>query len=1116
MGLIRLYCSVTDAKTMNHTLRIIAVLLFLGAFTQSSAQSLEILFDHPEQIAQLNLEEQLSDIDFDALSFYVHGDNFRLASQEERNQIMLIKQLYSTLLSIPSERLSAEMLEDYYFPLTLFLTEAFYKMYPLFQSLSMGREPLFQEMIKGFDSAGGWTRYQLYTEQIELISTMIRLSGAFLPQHVDDLDKEQLIVIANNLHYLEYHLFGSDIKMSSLDPWPVKTINKLFRKQYNKCFDSAYPGNTVYRSIMTMGINKDREFFLKNKENLFFLELYLPDSYSSVSEHAMQSMQDHPYDDNDHDMWIKAYQRRMDISEAEAQKMVSVLRLSYNIDNLAVSEPNRFKEMSDSLVRLGYEFAEQYPYANYEQYKEDPLYREYRAVFFEQISEDAQRLFQNAQANDYYRQNVNAFFTQKYGMQDLAFLNVMILETQTHFIERNPLAISMIRLLTSAVYSLNYADYPLVLLFSMALQNDLPSASVLFQKSIPQYLTTFGEHYNDSDELFEEYHSALSTLLPLLTEFNFLLQINPKDLQRILDFAKDGVYSLKNTQNQDYCLICLALAYYWASQFQVTEELLEHVNEPGDESVRPMYSYVRLLSLSATSNLEQAHEDAVYLISSFNSKLSIDDIAKIMNIAIACEDEELASQCLELIRTTENGFSGFSWLEPFTKEWEYNYIKAKTIRELLVGASLLSSTHEEIHDSFADMVYNYALGLKGLLVKSDNLTLQRLINSDNSLVSNVFSTESVISEMAGGVLNQVVEQQKNQLISVLARREPSELENQIASDIEVRNSLKEHESAVEFFYLDENGDNVYALIQRPGYEHTSIVRIDIQSFEEKYGSIINPDIYDDQVVMSRLFDCVWTPVLPYLNSGDTVYYSMDGNLNFINSEILPMSDGKTFGDTFCLRRVSTTGSLPRDVYVSDCNSVALFGGFSIDGEEDISISTGHEIDAIASLYDNTGCKVQVFKDKKANREALLKCGSDVSLLHIATHGYFDSDEVNAGAKMTRYGVMLNDGRVSAEVVSKTDFSSLRAVVLSSCESGAGDIGNDGVFGLQRGFKQAGAGSIIMALWPIETNTAETMMEYLYYFFLSEGLSLRDSFNQAQKKMKEECIYSDWAAFVYLD
>jgi len=182
-------------------------------------------------------------------------------------------------------------------------------------------------------------------------------------------------------------------------------------------------------------------------------------------------------------------------------------------------------------------------------------------------------------------------------------------------------------------------------------------------------------------------------------------------------------------------------------------------------------------------------------------------------------------------------------------------------------------------------------------------------------------------------------------------------------------------------------------------------------------------------------------------------------------------------------------------------------------------------------------------------------GHSTSLLHIGTHGfYWTPDEAEQQKQMLnnlrflgendrraqaedkallRSGLMmagcnrvfnnetlpdsLDDGVLTAKEISQLDLRGLNLVVLSACETALGDISSsEGVFGLQRAFKKAGAQSIMMSLWKVDDLVTENMMK-LFYTHLVQGEPVRLSFTAAQQELR--AIDPDprhWAAFILMD
>lgn len=163
-------------------------------------------------------------------------------------------------------------------------------------------------------------------------------------------------------------------------------------------------------------------------------------------------------------------------------------------------------------------------------------------------------------------------------------------------------------------------------------------------------------------------------------------------------------------------------------------------------------------------------------------------------------------------------------------------------------------------------------------------------------------------------------------------------------------------------------------------------------------------------------------------------------------------------------------------------------------------------------------------------------GKKINLLHIATHGfYFTEDDAKpmthwsflqlndnqqkyvedkslnrsglflAGANYSLKGKKLpegvDDGILTAKEISQIDLRGLDLAVLAACETGLGDIKGDGVFGLQRGFKKAGANSLLMSLWKVKDEATQLLMTQ-FYKNLTSGMSKFESLRDAQRYVRE--------------
>lgn len=229
-----------------------------------------------------------------------------------------------------------------------------------------------------------------------------------------------------------------------------------------------------------------------------------------------------------------------------------------------------------------------------------------------------------------------------------------------------------------------------------------------------------------------------------------------------------------------------------------------------------------------------------------------------------------------------------------------------------------------------------------------------------------------------------------------------------------------------------------------------------------------------------------------------------------------------------------------------------------DGWADPLPGTEIEVKEIQKVLSEANIDVQCDTAEVATEEAFKALsGAHKNIIHLATHGFYWQDSTAhkekyfaqhasfmqdnnvpvtidplercglllAGANTAlkghseRLGDNVQDGVLTAKEISLMDLRDADLVVLSACESGLGDITGDGVFGLQRAFKMAGAQTIIMSLWKVDDNATQLLMtEFYKNWIMSKGkMSKRDAFRKAQSIVRSQ--YNDpkdWAGFILLD
>lgn len=109
------------------------------------------------------------------------------------------------------------------------------------------------------------------------------------------------------------------------------------------------------------------------------------------------------------------------------------------------------------------------------------------------------------------------------------------------------------------------------------------------------------------------------------------------------------------------------------------------------------------------------------------------------------------------------------------------------------------------------------------------------------------------------------------------------------------------------------------------------------------------------------------------------------------------------------------------------------------------------------------------------------------------------------------------GILTARDIANLNLKDTDLVVLSACCTAKGKATAEGLYGLQRAFKKAGAGTLILTLWTVRDVVAEAFTTTFYQeLFMNGGdksLAFENTKNIIRKKYKDPF---DWACFVMID
>lgn len=304
-----------------------------------------------------------------------------------------------------------------------------------------------------------------------------------------------------------------------------------------------------------------------------------------------------------------------------------------------------------------------------------------------------------------------------------------------------------------------------------------------------------------------------------------------------------------------------------------------------------------------------------------------------------------------------------------------------------------------------------------------------------------------------------------------------------------------------------------------------------------------------------------------LSPDSRIYFVPSGSLHKIPVESLIVEDGTetTVSDLYTnFTRISHVRTLLTP-YDSDLNSIGLFGGLNYGdestedsptrgyiigmdnraptplapwGELKQTLSEVRNISFLWQMAKGTNTEVHIGLDGTPEKfKELSERGC--SVLHLATHGFFETmnTKVNIPGLQGAYrpmdltGVVMSNGNegwlhgnnmhhegmLTATDIAKMDLSQTKLVVLSACYTGEGVVRSDGVFGLQRAFKKAGAGSLIMSLWSESDEVGSQFMSVFYSHLLSENIDKKQAFKLAKAEIRRRSPHPlFWANFIMID
>jgi len=517
-------------------------------------------------------------------------------------------------------------------------------------------------------------------------------------------------------------------------------------------------------------------------------------------------------------------------------------------------------------------------------------------------------------------------------------------------------------------------------------------------------------------------------------------------------------------------------------------------------------------------------------------------------------------------------------LNRYKEEMGSDSIHYKVIKEqarLATTSGSASNSAFTIWDKNASDILNLRLATKGIIFNSSQNIKRRILTSkDSALIRRYESWEKLKYQIAslytsddkktGSFSHKIdsLERLANTIERELSEKSENFRNNTNETSTtwkDIQKELKTGEAAVEMirYYIPEFGkDSIkYAalIINKYTTDNPTVIILDhgYKMENEHYKYYKNAIRF--KIMDKKSYEIFWKEISKSLSGYNKVYFSPDGVYNLINISSLQSSDGKFVLEEQEIRIVSDLKDILKHSSIEGNNKNAVIigapdfkGGDNIKsdnqhvpersvnmntilrgGIEDLP-GTKEETDQITSLLTQNGWSASLYQGTQAS-ESSVKTNTNRTLLHIATHGFFIHDQglhrtenpllhsgllFSGAAKLN--SASGEDGILTAYEAMNLNLENTEMVVLSACETGLGEVQNgEGVYGLQRAFRAAGAKNLIMSLWKVNDEATNELMTSFYSEWISSGDKVK-AFRNAQLKVKDKYKYPYyWAAFVLI-
>lgn len=296
-------------------------------------------------------------------------------------------------------------------------------------------------------------------------------------------------------------------------------------------------------------------------------------------------------------------------------------------------------------------------------------------------------------------------------------------------------------------------------------------------------------------------------------------------------------------------------------------------------------------------------------------------------------------------------------------------------------------------------------------------------------------------------------------------------------------------------------------------------------------------VYDDS---TGLFKVIWNQgLLSVIGGIKKVYFAPDGYIHRMAIEYMLPDEASEWE----MHRLSSTRRLLESQQPLNQGKALVVGGVNYSKTDEYTKGNNDalayqylrnfhfkqldnsrkEADSILFYRHNSSDKL--LSGEMANEQAFRNICGAFPIIHISSHGKYNATQipfgtdvkpcltdaslsegviafagVNAALSDKRFDPRNHlDGILSAKELATLDMQEVQLAILACCETGLGKISSDGVYGIQRGLKNAGTGAMVMTLWEADDDVA-TIFMVSFHKRISKGIPVNKAFQETRREL----------------